>query len=214
MNLDDDRIWLDALAGRADAAPPAADRPGSEAENSRSLVREGAALRELIRAQHFDLASDEPNVDAEREAALIDRARREGLLAPLAMPPRAHSATPRRRRFTVSRLSFAAAAILVVAVGAGFWRSLLPPTETLRGVEHGTVRLMARDPQALKQQLTQELQAAGAKVSGFERLGRAGIDADLPQPLSPPLEQVLERHHIPIPPDGVLIVEIEPPGRE
>ena len=199
MNPDDDSIWLDALAGRVDSAP-------SEAEQWQAPLREGAALRELIRCQPFDVASDVPGVDAEREAALIEQARREGLLA--------HSAAPRRRGLRVSRLGFAVAAILVVAIGAGFWRSLLPPTETLRGIEHGTVRLTAADPPALKHQLTEELQAAGATVSGFERLGRAGIDADLPQPLSPQLVRVLERHHIPIPSDGVLIVEIEPPGRE
>jgi hypothetical protein len=217
VNLDDDSIWLDALAGRVETAPFAADadHPGSEAEQSRAPVREGAALRELIRSQPFDAVSDVPGVDAGREAALIERARREGLLAfPAMQPPRTDSAAPRRRGFRVSRLGFAAAAILVVAIGAGFWRSLLPPTETLRGVEHGTVRLTAGDPRALKHQLTEELQAAGATVSGFERLGRAGIDADLPQPLSPQLVRVLERHHIPIPSDGVLIVEIEPPGRE
>jgi hypothetical protein len=217
VNLDDDSLWLEALAGRVDAAPFAAgaDHPGSEAERSQAPVREGTALRELIRSQPLDAASDVPSIDAGREAALIERARREGLLAPPAMqPPRTHSAIPRRRRLTVGRLGFAAAAILLIVIGAGFWRSLLPPTETLRGVEHGTVRLTARDPQALKHRLTEELQAAGAKVSGFERLGRAGIDADLPQPVSPQLLRVLERHHIPIPSDGVLIVEIEPPGRE
>jgi hypothetical protein len=73
--------------------------------------------------------------------------------------------------------------------------------------------LTARDPQALKHQLTEELQAAGAKVAGYERLDRVGIDADLPQPLPAQLVRVLERHHIPIPSDGVLIVEIEAPGR-
>jgi len=54
-------------------------------------------------------------------------------------------------------------------VGAGIWQSQLPPTETLRGVERGTVLLTARDPQALKHQLVGELQAAGVRVSSYER---------------------------------------------
>ncbi len=210
MSLDDDTTWLDALAGRIGMAPST----GEAAAASRALVREAVALRELIRTQEFDAGPAVPSVDAGREAALIERARREGLLAPPAMhAPRTDSVTPRRRRFAVSRLGFAAAAIVAVALGAGFWRTLLPPSETLRGVEHGTVRLTARDPQALKHQLTEELQAAGAKVAGYERLDRVGIDADLPQPLPAQLVRVLERHHIPIPSDGVLIVEIEAPGR-
>jgi hypothetical protein len=216
MNPDDDTVWLDALAGRIDAArstSEAADT-GIDAAQSRIIVQEAMALRELIRSQEFDVAPAVPSVDAAREAALIERARQEGLLAPTTPHSlETHAAIPRRRRFASNRLGFAAAAILVLAVGAGLWRSLLPPTETLRSVEHGTVRLAARDPQALKAQLTQELQAAGAKVSGFERLGRVGIDADLPQPVSSQLVGVLERHHIPVPSDGVLVVEIEAAGR-
>jgi hypothetical protein len=211
VNLDDDTVWLDALAGRIEAAPSTDD-----AEVSRALVREAVALRELIRSQELDAAAGVPALDPEREAALIERARREGLLATSATFATAGSsampAPPRRRRFTAGPLGYAAAAIVLLAIGVGFWRSLLPPAETLRGVEHGTVRLTARDPQALKRQLTEELQAAGAKVEGFERLGRAGIDADLLQPLSPELVRVLARHHIPIPSDGVLVVEIEGPG--
>jgi hypothetical protein len=192
VNLDDDTVWLDALAGRIDAVPS----PG--------VVREAVALRELIRSQEFNVSPAVPMVDAEREAALIERARREGLLSPRAPP---------RRWFAVKRLGFAAAAMIIIAIGAGFWRSFLPPAETLRGVDHGTVRLAARDPQALKRQLTEELQSAGVKVSGYERLDRIGIDADLPQPVSSQLAEVLKQHHIPIPADGVLVVEIEAAGR-
>ena len=118
MNLDDDSIWLDALAGRVDTAP-------SEAEQSQAPVREGAALRELIRSQPFDAASGVPGVDAGREAALIERARREGLFASPAMqPPRTDSAAPRRRGLRVSRLGFAVTASIRVDIhfGAGVLR--------------------------------------------------------------------------------------------
>jgi hypothetical protein len=98
--------------------------------------------------------------------------------------------------------------VLVVAVGIGVWRASLPPLEVVRGVDHGTVHMEARDPAALKRQLTDELEAAGVKVSGYERLGRVGIDADLPQPLPPEVAIILARHQIPIPSDGVLVVEI------
>jgi hypothetical protein len=77
----------------------------------------------------------------------------------------------------------------------------------------GTVRVEASDPNALKQQLTAELTAAGAHVTGFERLGRPGIDVDFPQPLTPQIRQVLAQHHLPTPADGELTIEFEPAGR-
>jgi hypothetical protein len=200
MTLDDDSLWLDALAGRVDR---------NDAVQSRSLVQEALALRGLIRSQESEFGPTVLEIDAERVATLIERARREGLLA----TRETRFGSTRRAWSGVRRLSLAAAALVIIAVGAGIWQSQLPPTETLRGVERGTVLLTARDPQALKHQLVGELQAAGVRVSSYERLGRAGIDADLPQPLSSELKRVLERHHIPVPADGALVVEIEGPDR-
>jgi hypothetical protein len=192
MTMDEDTSWLDALAGRTDRA-------------SSALVLEALALREFIRSQEFDVASPVPTVDPARERELLERARREGLLPRPAAPP--------RRWFADTRVTFAAAAMVLAAIGVGLWRSTAPPVENLRGVANGTVHLQARDPPALKRELTAELTAAGVRVSGYERLGHIGIDADLPQPVSSPVAAILERHHIPIPADGVLSVEIDAPGR-
>jgi hypothetical protein len=194
---DDDDAWLDALAGRIEPLQ-------FDTVQSRDLVLEALALREFIRRQELPTTPGIHTVDAARELELIARARREGLLV---------SAAQRQLpRYGLRRLGFSAAALVVIAVGIGLWRSSLTPQETLRGVDHGTVHLQAQDPPALKRQLTEELTAAGATVSGYERLGRLGIDVDLPQPLPTDIVKILERHHIPVPSDEVLVVEIERPS--
>jgi hypothetical protein len=214
MSMDDDISWLDALAGRTDAPPsPAAGESDAASAPSRALVLEALALRGLIRSQQSDPAATVPIIDAARERELIERARTQGLLPGQVAGTRAVSTTaPRRRWYADTRITFAAAAVLLAAVGVGLWRSTQPPIETLRGVANGTVHLEARDPPALKRQLTKELNAVGVRVSGYERLGHIGIDADLPRPVSSPVAAVLDRHRIPIPADGVLVVEIDAPG--
>jgi len=187
-----DDVWLEALAGRVS--------PAQVSEQSRALALEAAALREFIREEGSVSSLDVPGVSAAREEELIARARRDGLLVSYS--------TNVRARPNLRRLSLSAAAVLIVAVGIGVWRASLPPLEVVRGVDHGTVHMEARDPAALKRQLTDELEAAGVKVSGYERLGRVGIDADLPQPLPPEVAKILARHQIPIPSDGALVVEI------
>jgi len=164
-------------------------------------------LRERIREQEVEHAAageSLPEIDAVRESALIERAVAEGLLEPRAA---------RNRRFAGMRFSMAAVAVLIVAVAVGLLRYTQPPTEIFRGAQNGTIRLETRDPPALKRRLIEELSAAGVEVSGYERLGHVGIDADLPQPVSPQVRQVLERHHIPVPADGTLIIEIDAPGQ-
>jgi hypothetical protein len=183
---------LEALAGRVS--------PAQVSEQSRALALEAAALREFIREEESVSSLDVPGVSAAREEELIARARRDGLLVSYS--------TDARARPSLRRLSLSAAAVLVVAVGISVWHASLPPLEVVRGVDHGTVHMDARDPAALKRQLTDELEAAGVKVSGYERLGRVGIDADLPQPLPPEVAKILARHQIPIPSDGALVVEI------
>ncbi len=209
MTTDEDTSWLNALAGRSSSPPSSAD----DAEPA--LALEARALRVFIRSQESPLASALPSVDAARERELIERARSEGLLLRQAAPSVAAGSTaPRRGWLTDTRVTFAVAAMLLAVIGVGLWRSTLPPAETLRGVTNGTVHLEARDPPALKRQLTRELRAVGIQVSGYERLGHSGIDADLPQPVSPPVAQILGRHHIPIPVDGVLVVEFDAPSRQ
>jgi hypothetical protein len=202
---DHDTTWLDALAGRTNG------------EQSPAITQEALALRKLIR-EHESGNAGAPvaEVDAAREKELIARAAAQGLLAPpSARAPSASASSvrapaARRRQSTGLRFTLAAAAVLVIAVGVGLLRSPQPPMERFRGAQNGTVRLAARDPLALKRKLIEELSGAGVSVSGYERLGHIGIDADLPQPLPPSIRQILDRHHIPAPPDGALVVEIDP----
>jgi hypothetical protein len=198
LSAADDLAWLEALAGRGDA------RSDGDAAPASAHVSEALALRELIRAQ-----APEPEiapvaaVDPKRENELIARARAAGLLrGPASVSP--------TRRWT-RRGALAAAAVVVVAVGLALLRTAPQPTGTPRGV--GTVRLQTRDPEALKRQLTTELSAAGAHVIGFERLGRPGIDVDLPQPLTPQIRLILAQHHLAVPADGELTVEFEATGQ-
>jgi chorismate mutase len=208
VTVEDEVAWLDALAGRVGPRDPTRSSSANERLN---LVQEALALRAFIRAQEIQNGPAVPTVDAARERELIERARAAGLLS-AAAPARV--APLRRRWFASSRTGFAAVATVILVIGAaGIWRSTLPPPETLRGIVGGTVHLEARDPPALKRQLVEELAAAGVSVSGYERFGHLGFDADLPMPVSAAVAQVLERHHIPIPRDGALVVEIDPAAR-
>jgi hypothetical protein len=194
MTIEEDIDWVDTLAGRADAV---------RAESSDS-VREASLLRKRLLAQEFQAVTDVPTIDAGREEELIARARAAGLLG--------ESSRRTRRRWFAPGLQAAAMVILAVG-GAGLWWSTRPPSEILRGVVGGTVHLEARNPPALKRRLIEELAAARVTVSGYERFGHPGIDADLPLPIPQDVARVLERHHIPAPVDGALVVEIDPPGR-
>ena len=163
-------------------------------------------LREHILAQESKVVPAVPTIDAAREHELIERARAAGLLSAATT----RTAAPQRRWFAEPRTGFRAAAMVLLGVGAaGLWWSRPPPSEALRGIVGGTVHLEARDPPALKRQLAEELTAVGVRVSGYERFGHPGIDADLPLPISSAVVHVLERHHIPVPPDGALVVEID-----
>jgi hypothetical protein len=82
--------------------------------------------------------------------------------------------------------------------------------ETVRSGPGEIVRLSAADPASTAERILHDLRAAGVEATAYERLGRPGIDADLPQPLPGSVRAVLRRHGIPEPTDGVLQVEIEP----
>lgn len=181
---EEDLRWLNALAGHA--ARGSSDTVGQEAQ----------VLRDLIKTQIGEDIVPLSKMDLARESALIARARAEGLL-----PPR----SPRRWFPAAAGL---AAAVLLASVIIGLYRTS-PPSETFRGVQDGTVRLASKDPSALKQQIIRELREAGVPAVGYERLGRSGVDAELQKPISASTREILERHHIPIPQDGALIIEID-----
>ncbi|HXS28931.1 MAG TPA: hypothetical protein VN730_14800 [Steroidobacteraceae bacterium] len=187
---EDTEVWFEALSGRA-------------AEDRRGAAREAHALRAAMLRQRAPDTAPARARDASREAALLERARRAGLI-----PPRRRS-----RPFTWERLgswpalglyTALACSVLVAAI---LWRSPRP-AEVVRGAPEKIVTLRASDPIALKRALLGELRAAGVKARGYERLGVEGIDADLPVPVPARVRAVLDRHHIATPADATLRVEI------
>ena len=183
---DEEDNWIDELAGRS----------GGEAAASND------AHARAIRAAILSRAAEEIPVAAEdpmREAALIVRARAAGVL------PVAGGPASRRRTGWL-----AAAALASIAVGVMLQMNTRSPTPITRGAASGIVRIRAPDPLHLKQELIRELEAAGVHARGYEQLGRQGIDADLPMPVTTQVREVLDRHDIALPVDGVLQVEIEP----
>ena len=192
MNEDDNSIWLDTLAGRSasDANHPAA--------------REARLLRESI-SRRTVTDGPLPGEDARREAELIVRAEREGLISPARHRGRGRP----QRVWTLA----AAAAIATIAISL-FWYVRPIQQEIVRGSNDGIVTIVATNPTALRDEIVKELGAAGVSATTYTRLGLEGIDADLPQPVSAPLREVLDKHHIPVPADGVLKVEIASPDAE
>jgi hypothetical protein len=85
--------------------------------------------------------------------------------------------------------------------GAGSGPPAAPATDQ-------TSRLRAADPAALKQQLVDELRAAGVEAIGYDRLGLSGVDARLPTPVPAAARATLEKYAIRVPADGVIRVEI------
>ncbi len=190
MADDDDDTWVDAVAGRtpADSRTPAA--------------REGMKLREaLLRTSAAAQAGPAAQSD-QREAELIARAEREGLIE----TPEISASRRSLLRFAPA---WAAAAAVMIAVGIVFVAHTPPPVVE-RG-DGGIVRIETREPIALKRELIRELKAVGVNAIGYERFGIEGIDADLPQPLTDEVRAVLDRHGIEAPTDGVLRIEIVHP---
>ncbi len=191
-----DRDWLDALAGRTPA--------GSHHE----AIREAQELRDHIqrnvRAPDVVVAEQ----DAQREAQLLERARREGLIDPLQLTRRAR----RRVRPGIAGWLALAAGIAGIAV-APFLFLRSTPTEHFRAAGDRVIRIEAADPTALKMQILDELRAAGVRATGYEQLGVEGIDASLPEPVPPQVRDVLTRRHLTVPGNGVLRIEITAPGK-
>ncbi len=178
MTATDDDRWLDALGGRA--------------VGDSATEREASALRAAMLSR-ASVAADVAQTDAARERALIERARREGIVSRGARPVWG---------------SLAAAAVLVLA--AGIWFIDRPQNDAfaVRSAPDGAVRIEADDPVGLKRTMLAELRAAGIDARGYERLGKQGIDADLPESLTAAQRRVLDTYQLVAPEDGVLRVEI------
>jgi hypothetical protein len=182
---DEDDIWFDSLGGGK----------GDEPEKAAAAAR---AVREAILTRIAADSSSVAGLDSRRENALIARARAEGLLPPVR--------TMRYRRLPAF---FAAAAIAGLAVTVTLQMRSGSPTAVTRGSSSGIARIHSEHPKELQQELIRELKAAGVQARGYESFGRAGIDADLPTPLSATVLEILARHDIAPPKDDVLQLEID-----
>lgn len=194
---DPDRDWLDALAGRA---PTGSDRAAiEEARRLHDYIQRNVRAPEVPVALH----------DAQREAQLLERARREGLIDPAQLTRRTGRLMRPARAGWWTGLAAGLAGIAVVL--AVFFHGA-PPTEHFRSARESVIRIEAADPAALKMAILDELHAAGVAATGYEGLGMEGIDAQLPKPIPPRVRDVLTRHHLSVPDNGVLRIEIAAPG--
>jgi hypothetical protein len=196
VNPDDD--WLDALAGR----PP---RAGADA----AARREASWLRHAQRLWPAEL----PALPPATEAALLDRARAEGLFRPRGWLAWCAGCSERWRRWSATPWRSGAAGLVLASVLVAFIAVplLQRPTEdttVLRAGPDGLLLLRDAEPQARRDRLADALQAAGLPVQRYERLGRYGIDAELPQPLPVAVAAVLRAERIAVP-AGPLRIEVE-----
>jgi hypothetical protein len=191
---DEDQDWLDALGGRSAPGP------------NRAAINEAERLREFIRRNVHAPDVAVPEQDARREAQLLERARREGLIDPAQL-------AKRRRRRLPAIGGVAALAASVAGVTIALFLHGRPHTEHVRGTREHVMRIVAADPTALKMQILDELRAAGVRATGYDQLGVEGIDADLPKPVPPRVRDVLTRHHLGVPSNGTLRIEIAAPSK-
>jgi hypothetical protein len=189
MSRDDD-AWLEALAGHG----------GDSTE-----AREAAALRRAIRGRtvaNADVAAESPA----REAALLARARREGVLQPaIADTARNPPARPSWRRWLPMPLAMAA---LAAAIAVTMLTAPPPTEETVRGSSSPAVVLQSDDPAALRSALVEALLDAGADARGYAVFDDHVVEAALAAPLTDEVRSVLADFGLPVPEDGELLVHI------
>jgi hypothetical protein len=149
-------------------------------------------------------------LDAEREAQLLERARREGLIDPAQLTR--WGGRIMRARKAGGWVGLAAALAGIAVTLAVFFHGGAPRTEHFRSARESVMRIEAPDPAALKMQIIDELRVAGITATGYESLGVEGIDAQLPKPVPPRVRDVLERHHLSVPDNGELRIEITAPS--
>lgn len=191
--MNDDDTWFEGLAGRAAGGPAA---------------REGARLRDALRRLPVP-ALVPPPVEP-----IVEAARAEGLLRHRGWCPACAERWQRWRAASWPSWQWAgglavAAAVGVLSVSLWMQQPAVEPAPTLRAPADGLWLRTAPDPAAARDRLAVRLQAQGLTVRRYERLGRAGLDADLPQPLAPDLQRLLHDEGLAAAPDGSLRVEFE-----
>ena len=198
MGTDDDLDWLAALAGRA--------RAGTDPRT----LREADLLRVAARTWTPRPLLAEPDpADAE---ALVAQARREGVFDRAWCAGCAERWRRWREGAWVGRgVGLAVAALLAVLVFG-----LLPPRSddrpdaVLRGSRaDGVWLLRSASPLAQRDRIAAELAATGLAVRRYERLGRFGLDADVPAGAAAAIAPTLQRLGVQPGTDGVLRIEIE-----
>jgi hypothetical protein len=195
----DDERWLDALAGRAPA-----DQQGVTG-------LEAARLRAAL--QQLDAAPTQA-LGAEAEQALLDQ-----LLGQAAAAPKPGLCPGCRRRWAalldglLARPVWGAALVgLGLLFAVGLWQQPPgppdPPIE--RAQPEARILLLSHaQPRQRRDEIARLLGAAGAEVRRYERLGRFGLDAQFPQPLSADAQQRLAELKLGVDADGLLRLEIE-----
>ena len=184
----DDEDWLRILAGET---LPHAD-PATRLE---------AGLLRAAQLRWPQAVETVPPHDSARVRRLLARARDEGLLP---------QPFWRRLQF-VRQPAFAFAVALCLAAGVGLlWQAHEQDVPVVRAGSDGIVLLHAAQPGRAADGIASELRSVGVEVRRYRRLGREGLDADLPQPPSPAQREVLVRHHVAVPDKGELRLEIAP----
>jgi hypothetical protein len=182
----DDR-WLDGLAGRGGTRDPSA--------------AEGRVLRKALAARSAT-ASEQPGDardHAARAQALVERARREGMI-----PGRATAAPSTTLRYAL------AAAVAILGAGLAWMVRPAPEAQILRNAPDDIERVAVRDPAIAQAELMAALRSAGVEPRGYEVLGRRGVDAEVPVPSPEAVIAALDRFGLSPPADGVLRVEFAP----
>lgn len=184
---DDDQHWLDLMAGRA--APEADAR----------TRREAAWLRAAMLSYRAAAPPGAPADADERVGRLLTKAREAGVLVSATNDAANDPALP-RRPITWWRPALAACvAICGIVLVFQPAKDGLDDGSTLRGAP--VQRIQAQDAAQRRQQLLQDLRAAGFDAKPFERLGRLGIDISLPVPLPAEQGAALKRLGL-VPPAG------------
>ena len=193
MSENQEHEWLEGVAGRA--------------QGDSSAVREGIALRRAVLDHEARMPVEQPQAqDPARERQLLARAREQGLGGERRG---LFGAWPSWNLATVAA-TLAGVALVLALVMQVMRTAEEPSQDVVRDSRDQVVRLVADDPVRLKQEIVADLRAAGVEATGYEMLGRQGVDADLPRPLTDAVRAVLKKHRIPEPADSVLRVEIAP----
>ncbi|MBB4845867.1 hypothetical protein HNP55_004421 [Paucibacter oligotrophus] len=206
----DDQAWLDLMAGRS--------RPEARHRMREESVWLRAALLSYRPAQPQGQMPD-PEARAER---LLQRARAAGILAatqqqarPEPRPSPAWEVRAWLHKLLRPQLWAPGLGLLFCGV-LGYWNwpgTLAPPVaeeRIERGSAGATVLIRSPDPAGRRQQMLEALRAVQLDAQPYERLGRLGLDLELPERLTPEQVQALKALQLDQAQGPSLLIEFEP----